>query len=117
MVNVAYIESYIETLKRMLSWEDSDNKVEALRGTIGILTEILEDKCPSKEEIFNLGVTSEYNEELKSCPFCNGVAYLTHVEFNDGDVYYNPNCSECNCGWKENYETKDEAITAWNKRA
>jgi len=74
------------------------------------------DKCPEKEQVFNMGVTSEYSDQLKSCPFCKGVAYLTHVEFNDGDIWYNPNCEECNCGWKESYETKEEAIEAWNKR-
>ena len=61
-------------------------------------------------------ITSEYNDQLKSCPFCRGVAYLTHVKFNDGDVWYNPNCSECNGGWNKNHETKEEAIEAWNKR-
>lgn len=62
-----------------------------------------------------MGINSEYNNELKDCPFCGGEAYLTHVEYND-DIWYNPNCSTCNCGWKENYETKKEAIKAWNKR-
>jgi formate dehydrogenase maturation protein FdhE len=63
-----------------------------------------------------MGVTSEYNEELISCPFCGGEASLTHVEFNDGDIWYNPNCEVCNGGWNENYETKEEAVKAWNKR-
>jgi len=61
-----------------------------------------------------MGITSEYNEELKHCPFCGELAYLTHVEFYDGEVWYNPNCSICNCGWKESYETKEEAIKKWN---
>jgi Lar family restriction alleviation protein len=58
----------------------------------------------------------EPNEQLKPCPFCNGEAVLAHVEFKDGDIYYNPQCYECNAGWNENYETKEEAIEAWNKR-
>ena len=58
----------------------------------------------------------EYNESLKECPFCHNEALLAHAEFNDGDIWYNPQCSECGVMWKENFETKDEAIEAWNKR-
>jgi len=62
-----------------------------------------------------MGITSEYNDKLKMCPFCGGEAYLTHVEFNDRDVWYNPQCSVCPGGWNESYETKEEAIEAWNR--
>jgi ribosomal protein L37AE/L43A len=58
----------------------------------------------------------ENDDRLKECPFCKGKAWLAHVEFNDGDIWYNPQCSKCNAGWNENYETKEEAIEAWNKR-
>jgi Lar family restriction alleviation protein len=64
----------------------------------------------------NFGITSEYNDKLKPCPFCGADAWLTHVEFNDGDMWYNPNCSECNSMYGSNFEMKDEAIEAWNKR-
>lgn len=62
-----------------------------------------------------MGITSEYDERLKLCPFCKGEVWLTYVEYPDGDIWYNPNCSLCLCGWKESYETKEEAIKAWNK--
>ena len=62
-----------------------------------------------------MGITSEYNDKLKCCPFCKGEAYLTHVKFNDGDVWFNPNYSECNGGWNENFETKEEASQAYNQ--
>jgi hypothetical protein len=62
----------------------------------------------------SFGHTSEYNDNLKPCPFCGEEAWLNHVEFNDGDIWYNPSCSKCNGGWNENYSTKDEAINAWN---
>lgn len=58
----------------------------------------------------------ENNDKLKSCPFCEGEAWLQRVEYPDGDVWYNPQCSECNAMWGENYETKEEAIEVWNKR-
>jgi formate dehydrogenase maturation protein FdhE len=62
-----------------------------------------------------VGITSEYDERLKSCPFCGEIACITLEEFNDGDIWFRPECSVCECGWQENYETKDEAIEAWNK--
>jgi Lar family restriction alleviation protein len=56
------------------------------------------------------------DERLKPCPFCNSEAWLGHIEFNDYDTWYNPQCSECGVMWKENFETKEEAIKVWNKR-
>jgi len=58
----------------------------------------------------------EYNEKLKSCPFCGGVSVLGRIEFPYNEVWYNPQCSECKVGWQENYETKEEAVEQWNKR-
>jgi Lar family restriction alleviation protein len=55
-------------------------------------------------------------KELESCPFCGSEAILINVKFDDGDIYYRPECSKCKCGWQENYETEDEAIDAWNVR-
>ena len=55
--------------------------------------------------------------ELKPCPFCGGFASVINVEFNDGDVWYRPECSECKCGWQENYESIGEAVNVWNLRA
>ena len=63
----------------------------------------------------SFGLRCEYHIDMKACPFCKKPPYLVHVEFDDGDVWYHPECSECNCGWKENYETKEEAVKAWNE--
>ncbi len=54
--------------------------------------------------------------EMKPCPFCGGEAWLAHIAFNDKDVWYHPECSNCSCGWQENYETTEEAIARWNTR-
>jgi len=60
-------------------------------------------------------MTFENNENLKSCPFCNGEAWLLQVNYPDGDRWYNPQCSNCPAGWMKNYETQEEAVEAWNK--
>lgn len=58
----------------------------------------------------------EYDDRLKPCPFCNKKAWLASIEFRDGDIWFSPQCSECKAMWKENYETKEDAISEWNKR-
>ena len=54
-------------------------------------------------------------EELKPCPFCGGEA---KVFGNYDDSEYHANCTnnECGCCWVNYYETKEEAIEAWNRR-
>ena len=63
-----------------------------------------------------ISATFTSDDRLKECPFCHGKAWLEHIEFTDGDVWYNPQCSECSCGWTKNYEIIEEAIEDWNKR-
>jgi Lar family restriction alleviation protein len=58
----------------------------------------------------------EHDNRLLPCPFCGGEAILAHVEFLDNTTWYNPQCFNCYGGWNENYETKEEAINAWNRR-
>lgn len=60
--------------------------------------------------------TFEYMSNMKLCPFCGSKGWLMHVRFYDGDIWYNPQCSECNVIWKENYKTQKEAVSEWNKR-
>lgn len=67
-------------------------------------------------EVINMfGTTYSEDDKLKPCPFCQGKAWLQHIEYPE-DTWYNPQCSECKAGWMESYETKDEAINAWNER-
>ena len=63
------------------------------------------------------GIIHSQNNKLKKCPFCGGEAWLEHISFQDGDVWYTPQCSECDCRWGVNYETKESAIKNWNKRS
>ena len=60
--------------------------------------------------------TIEYNNEMKPCPICHAPAGIAYVSFKDGDVWFRPECTECECGWKFNYPTRKEAVEAWNKR-
>lgn len=50
--------------------------------------------------------------ELRSCPFCGGEAELEHLEI-DG---YLAHCSKCDGMIEKWFDTKDEAIAAWNRR-
>jgi len=53
------------------------------------------------------------SENLKPCPFCGAKAEILHYE-NDG---YLPECTKC-CGMVEKwFNTPEEAISAWNRRA
>ena len=64
------------------------------------------------------GTTYQPREDMKPCPFCGGMGYLQYVEFKDNTTWYNPSCLKDECiMWNRNYETKEEAIIAWNKRA
>ena len=51
------------------------------------------------------------SDELKPCPFCGGKA-----EIISGVGFFCVSCSFC-CGETNLYNTKQDAIYAWNKRA
>ena len=54
--------------------------------------------------------------ELKPCPFCGGEASLDY-DFNGIGVTYGIHCPECHCAIIDTGTySKDEAITAWNRR-
>ena len=73
-------------------------------------------------------------EEIKGCPFCGGAGDIWEredvlglngtVEFTNGVYHYAPidakvwvaDCSECDCVIGENFKSREEAITAWNRR-
>lgn len=53
--------------------------------------------------------------KLKSCPFCGGEAAVINNE-----MFADVSCVHFNCrGWADTlmYNSKDEAIEAWNRRA
>ena len=50
--------------------------------------------------------------ELKSCPFCGAKAEILHYE-NDG---YLPKCTICDGMVERWFDTKEEAVNAWNCR-
>lgn len=52
------------------------------------------------------------SEKLKPCPFCGGKAKI-----NGGSVLCYVRCESCKARVWSCYETKEEAIAAWNQRA
>ena len=55
--------------------------------------------------------------ELKKCPFCGGEAKWGMMESNHYVRCYNPDCLiKPTTALFRFYETKQEAIEAWNKR-
>lgn len=53
--------------------------------------------------------------ELKPCPFCGGEADVV-----DNEVFVDVSCRNHRCrGWADTlmYDSKNEAIEAWNRRA
>ena len=59
--------------------------------------------------------TDNRTTELLPCPFCGGEARL----ICSAPDWYFPACMnrECACDWTDSYQTKAEAIAAWNSRA
>lgn len=63
------------------------------------------------------GTTYEPREDMKPCPICGNMGYIQHVNFDDGTTFYNSSCLTDGCiMWNRNYEFKEEAVEAWNKR-
>ena len=57
----------------------------------------------------------QWLSKQKACPVCGGDATVVEVEFDDGDVWFHPECSCCKMGWQENFPTIKEAVEAWNE--
>ena len=49
--------------------------------------------------------------ELRKCPFCGGKVEMYNYCFNEWYI----GCRECSCDLGV-FDTKEEAIEAWNKR-
>ena len=57
--------------------------------------------------------------ELKPCPFCGGEAFAANFEYATAEGYWKMwavECPKCGCQSGE-FDTKGEAIEAWNRRA
>ena len=52
-------------------------------------------------------------KELKRCPFCGGEAAILHYP---GDGYL-PHCTECDGTIEKWFDTPEEALESWNRRA
>lgn len=89
MLTTEIIKNNIKTLEKMLSWEDSDIKIEALREAIGALNK----QVPKKPKIEN------WSPAL--CPSCGG-----ELSESAGDGYYNHHYHLifCNCGQRLRWE-------------
>lgn len=55
--------------------------------------------------------------ELKPCPFCGGEACIQRHEFIGYADTFGVVCLDCCCETRQFFETKKEAIEAWNRRA
>lgn len=53
------------------------------------------------------------SDELKSCPFCGGLAHAVSTETDAKKQYY----VTCGCGMHTcKYDTPEEAVLSWNRR-
>ena len=55
-------------------------------------------------------------DKLKPCPFCGGEARIIEHEFTGANNTYGIKC-ECGTQGFQFWESIDEAIEAWNRRA
>ena len=57
------------------------------------------------------------SEELKPCPFCGMDAPDWCDESDGGGDWHFVQCRDCESTTGHHYNSKDEAIAAWNRRA
>ena len=55
--------------------------------------------------------------DLKPCPFCGGEADILEHQYQGCFTTYGVVCLDCYSGTDWSFETEDEAIAAWNRRA
>ena len=55
--------------------------------------------------------------ELKPCPFCGGEAYMETHRFNNLPDTFSVRCKHCKVQTYSFYNTEQEALNAWNRRA
>ena len=54
--------------------------------------------------------------ELKRCPFCGGEGCIQRHEFVGYTDTFGVVCLDCCCETRQFYDTKKDAIEAWNRR-
>ena len=74
------------------------------------MSDKISDKMSDKQnQAIKTGDKQTIRKQLAKCPFCGGKAVLV------GDKYHWVFCKGCQ-GGSHAFETKEEAITAWNTR-
>ena len=55
-------------------------------------------------------------DDLKRCPFCGGEGCIQRHEFIGYTDTFGVVCLDCCCETRQFFETKEDAIEAWNRR-
>lgn len=55
--------------------------------------------------------------DLKPCPFCGGEGVVQRHEYEGYTDTFGVVCFDCCAETRQFYNTKEEAIEAWNRRA
>lgn len=97
-------EKYLDIWSRVC--ELIDEHKEELRDSDISFLETIEFKT------LTLGAIMELPNDLKPCPFCGGPARLYE------GLYHRACCLDNNCAGSmtQAFDTKEEALAAWNKR-
>lgn len=59
---------------------------------------------------------SEGMNELKPCPFCGGEGCVQEHVFSGYTSTFGVVCLDCCCETRQFYDSKEDAIEAWNRR-
>ncbi len=77
----------------------------------------VEEHETQDEKIQGKAEKIESKRTLKPCPFCSGEAVIQLHEFCGLSNTYGVVCSDCQGRTAQFFETEQEAVNAWNRRA